>query len=182
MPIARTTLAILALTLPSFAERTRNEVTKATTPEGDAKPNSDMVPEAIAISGQFQRIVILRFKYQTDLLAAFEKQVAAQKIKNAVILSGVGSVRNYHIHSVSNRMFPSKNTYVKDTDAPSDIIGMNGYVIDGRIHCHMTMTDDNKAFGGHLELGTNVFTFAILTLGVLDDSVSLTGVDDKTVR
>ena len=104
MPIARTTLAILALTLPSFAERTRNEVTKATTPEGDAKPNSDMVPEAIAISGQFQRIVILRFKYQTDLLAAFEKQVAAQKIKNAVILSGVGSVRNYHIHSVSNRM------------------------------------------------------------------------------
>ena len=51
-----------------------------------------------------------------------------------------------------------------------------------RIHCHMTMTDDNKAFGGHLEPGTDVFTFAILTLGVLDDSASLTGVDDKTIR
>jgi uncharacterized protein len=168
--------------VPAFAERTRTEVTKATTPEGDSKPNSDKVPEAMAISGQFKRIVILRFKYQTDLLGAFEKQVAAQKIKNAVILSGVGSVRGYHVHSVSNSTFPSKNIYVKDTDAPADIISMNGYVIDGRIHCHMTMTDDNKAFGGHLEPGTHVFTFAILTLGVLGDSVSLTGVDDKTIR
>ena len=106
----------------------------------------------------------------------------AQKIKNAVILSGVGSVRNYHIHSVSNRTFPSRNTYIKDTEAPADIISMNGYVIDGRIHCHMTMADEAKAFGGHLEAGTNVFTFAILTLGVLNDAASLAGVDDKTIR
>ena len=181
MPVRYIAILILFM-VPAFAERTRTEVTKATTPEGDSKPNSDKVPEATAISAQFQRIVILRFKYQTDLLTAFEKQVAAQKIRNAVILSGVGSVRNYHLHSVSNNTFPSKNTYVKDTDAPADIISMNGYVIDGRIHCHMTMTDDNKAFGGHLEPGTNVFTFAILTLGVLDDSASLTGVDDKTIR
>jgi predicted DNA-binding protein with PD1-like motif len=43
-------------------------------------------------------VVVLRFKYQTDLLAGLEKMVKQQKIKNAVILSGVGSVRNYHIH------------------------------------------------------------------------------------
>ena len=175
-------LILLAAVTPALAERTRTEVTKPTTPRDDSKPNSDKVPESTAISGQFERIVILRFKYQTDLLAAFEKQVAAQKIKNAVILSGVGSVRNYHIHSVSNRTFPSKNTYIKDTETPADIISMNGYVIDGRIHCHMTMADEAKAFGGHLEGGTNVFTFAILTLGVLNDAASLAGVDDKTIR
>jgi predicted DNA-binding protein with PD1-like motif len=71
---------------------------------------------------------------------------------------------------------------VKDSTTPADIVSMNGYIIDGRIHCHMTMTDENKAFGGHLEPETNVFTFAILTLGVLSDGADLSKIDDKTYR
>jgi len=35
-----------------------------------------------------QRIVVLRFKYDTDLLAGFEKAIKQEKIKNAVVLSG----------------------------------------------------------------------------------------------
>jgi len=98
-------------------------------------------------------VLVLRFKYQADLLAGLESLVKQHKIKNAVILAGAGSVRNYHIHSVSNRTFPSKNTYLKDPAAPADIVSMNGYIIDGKIHAHMTMTNSEKAFGGHLEPG-----------------------------
>ena len=98
-----------------------------------------------------------------------------------MILAGAGSVRNYQIHSVSNRTFPSKNTYVKNPTAPADIISMNGYIIDGKIHAHMTMANPDRAFGGHLEPGTNVFTFAIVTIGVMND-VDLSRVDDKTYR
>jgi predicted DNA-binding protein with PD1-like motif len=72
--------------------------------------------------------------------------------------------------------------YVKDPTAPADLIGMNGYVIDGKIHAHITLANPEHAFGGHLEPGTNVFTFAIVTLGVLDSSVDLSRVDDKTYR
>jgi predicted DNA-binding protein with PD1-like motif len=57
---------------------------------------------------------------------------------------------------------------------------MNGYVIDGRVHAHLTMANPDHAFGGHLEPGTNVFTFAIVTLGVFDGDLSR--VDDKTYR
>ena len=46
----------------------------------------------------------------------------------------------------------------------------------------MTLSDENKAFGGHIEPETNVFTFAIVTLGVFDDAVDLSRVDDKTYR
>ena len=169
-----------ALTLP--AQVTRTEITKPTTPHDDSKPNSDSVPDAYAVSGTFERVVVLRFKYQTDLLAGLEKMVKEQKIKNAVILSGVGSVRNYHIHSVSNRTFPSKNIFIKDSTAPADIISINGYVIDGRLHPHMTLTTGEKAFGGHIEPGNNVFTFAIVTLGVFGDGVDLSRIDDKTYR
>jgi predicted DNA-binding protein with PD1-like motif len=59
---------------------------------------------------------------------------------------------------------------------------MNGYVVDGRVHAHITLANPDKAFGGHLEAGTEVFTFAVVTLGVLADGVDLKRVDDKTYR
>lgn len=165
-----------------YAQPTQTVVTKATTPTDDSKANSDRVPDVYAISGQFERILVLRFKYQADLLAGIESMVKQQKIRNGVILAGAGSVRNYQIHSVSNRTFPSKNTYTKDPIAPADIVSMNGYIINGTIHAHMTMTTADKAFGGHLEPGTNVFTFAIVTVGVFGDGVDLSRIDDKTYR
>jgi predicted DNA-binding protein with PD1-like motif len=164
------------------AQPTQTVVTKATTQADDSKANSDKVPDVYAISGQFERILVLRFKYQADLLAGIESMVKQQKIRNAVILAGAGSVRNYQVHSVSNRTFPSKNTYTKDPTAPADIVSMNGYIINGAIHAHMTMTTADKAFGGHLEPGTNVFTFAIVTIGVFGDGVDLSRIDDKTYR
>ncbi len=175
-------LVLLAITNIAVAQQTRTEVLKPTTPANDAKLNSDAVPDVYAISGQFERVLVLRFKYQADLLAGLDSVVKQQKIRNAVILSGIGSVRNYHFHTVSNRNFPSKNIYVKDPTDPADIVSLNGYVIDGRVHAHVTMTNADKAFGGHVELNTNVFTFAIVTLGVFKDDVDLSRIDDKTYR
>lgn len=172
-------LGFLAITSIAAAQTTRTEVTKATTPAEDSKPNSDAVPEAYAINGQFERVLVLRFKNQTDLLAGLERMVKEQNIRNAVILAGIGSVRSYHFHTVSNGTFPSKNIYVKNPTGPADIVTMNGYIIDGRIHAHITLTDPDKAFGGHLESGTSVFTFAAVTLGVFND---LGRIDDKTYR
>jgi len=174
--------AVALLSLAS-AQETRKEITNAaSTPAEDARPNSAQVPDVYAISSQFQRVLIFRFKYQADLLAGLEQMVKENKIRNAVILAGAGSVRNYQVHQVSNRTFPSKNMYVKDPTAPADIISMNGYIMNGRIHAHMTMANADKAFGGHLEPGTNVFTFAIVTVGVLPDSLDLTRLDDKSYR
>ena len=174
--------AALLFAPSAFAQKTVTEIVKPTTPEDDAKPNSDKVPDVYAVSGQLKRVVVMRFKYQADLLAGMEKMVKEQKIRNAVFLSGIGSLRNYHIHAVSNRTFPSKNVFTKDPTAPADIVSINGYVIDGRIHAHMTLTNEEHAFGGHIEPNNNVFTFAIVTLGVFDDSVDISKVDDKTHR
>jgi predicted DNA-binding protein with PD1-like motif len=173
-----TTLLLFARAIP--AQITQTEIVKPT--PDDAKPNSDKVPDVYAISGQFQRILVFRFKYDTDLLGGMEKMVKQHKIKNAVILAGAGSVRNYHIHSVSNRTLPSKNIFTKDPTAPADIVSMNGYIINGAIHAHMTMTTGEKAFGGHVEPGTTVFTFGIVTVGIMSDDVDFTHLDDKSYR
>ena len=171
-------LATLALAQP----QKREIVNPSPNPADDAKPNSAAVPDVIALPGQFTKVIVLRFKYDTDLLAGIEKSVLDQKIRNAVILSAAGSVRNYHVHQVSNRTLPSKNIFVKDPTAPADLISMNGYVIDGKVHAHMTLATPDRAFGGHLEPGTNVFTFAIVTLGILNDGFDLSRADDKSYR
>ena len=175
-------VTLLAMTSLLVAQETRTEVTKPTTPASDAKANSDSIPDVYALNGQFERVVVLRFKYQADLLAGMEKIVKEQNIRNAVILAGAGSLTGYHFHLVSNRTFPSKNIFIKNPAAPADLVSMNGYIIDGRIHAHITLTNEDKAFGGHLESGTTVFTFAIVTVGVFKDGIDLRRIDDKTYR
>jgi predicted DNA-binding protein with PD1-like motif len=166
-----------------MCQETRREITNASpNPADDAKPNSSKVPDVYAVTGRFDRVVVLRFKYDADLLAGMQQMVKQLKIKNGVILSAAGSVRGYQVHQVSNRTLPSKNMFVKNPTAPADLIGMNGYIINGNLHPHVTLANPDRAFGGHLEPGTTVFTFAIVTIGVLDDSVDLTGFDDKGNR
>jgi predicted DNA-binding protein with PD1-like motif len=58
---------------------------------------------------------------------------------------------------------------------------MNGYIIDGRIHAHMTLAQPGKALGGHLEPGTEVFTFAVVTVAVLKDT-ELKDIDSSWLR
>lgn len=176
-------ILILAAACTLSAQQTRKEVVNPSpSPSDDAKPNSNKVPDAYAIDTRFNRVVILRFKFDTDLLAGIEKMVKQEKIVNAVFLSALGSVRGYHVHQVSNRDFPSKDMFVKDPTAPADLISMNGYVIGGRVHAHLTLANPDHAFGGHLEPGTRVFTFAVVTLGVLSDKLDLSRIDDKTYR
>ena len=171
-----------SLLVSAFAVETRTEIVRTTTAAEDSKPNSPAVPDVYAIEGKFERVVVLRFKFDTDLLAGLERMVKEQKIRNAVILSAAGSVRGYHLHTVSNRTLPSKNIFFKDPEGFADLISMNGYVIDGALHPHITLATPDRAFGGHLEPGTTVFTFAIVTLGVLPDSMDLKHADDKNYR
>jgi predicted DNA-binding protein with PD1-like motif len=176
-------IVILALSFSLAAQETRRRVIHSTrNPAQDTRPNSDQVPNVYALSGHLERIVVLRFKYNTDLLAGLQKMIKQEKIRNAVILSGFGSVRDYQVHQVGNREFPPKDVFVKNPTAPADITGMSGLVMDGRVHPHITLANADKAFGGHLEPDTKVFTFAVVILGVLDDGLDLTKFDDWTYR
>ncbi|MGA2570437.1 MAG: PPC domain-containing DNA-binding protein [Terracidiphilus sp.] len=176
-------VALLASCLALPAQETRWEVSYATgNPAVDSVPNSPGVPDVFAVSGHLQRIVVLRFKFGTDLLAGLQKMIAQEKIKNAVILSAFGSVRGYQLHVVSNRDMPAKILFVKNPTAPADIVGMSGMIMNGRAHPHITLASGDKSFGGHLEPDTTVFTFAVVTLGVLDDSLDMTRFDDSSYR
>jgi uncharacterized protein len=134
-------------------------------------------PSVFTMPTQFQRVVIVRLKHQTDILEGLKEAVVREKIKNAVILSGFGSVISYHIHVVNNTTFPPKDVFAQEKGA-FDILTVSGLVMDGRVHPHISLSSPQKTIGGHIEPGTQVMTFATITLGVLPDSLDLKRMDD----
>ena len=147
-------------------------------PSAKNKSDPGQSPPAVhSISSNFKRIVVVRLKHGTDLLDGLNKAVQKERISTAVILSGIGSLTSYHVHAVDNMTFPTKNVFYK-AEGPQDLLSVNGYVIDGRVHAHISFSDEEKALGGHLEPGTRVFTFVIITIGVLEEDISLRRFDD----
>ena len=147
-----------------------------------SEPNNPLVPGSYSADSQFQKIMIVRLKHGSDILAGLEETVSREKLENAVILSGIGSLTGYHIHSVSNTTFPSTNDFVKRMNIPMDLLTVQGYIIDGKVHAHISISDTRLTTGGHLEPGCTVFTFAIITLGILEDGADLSRFDDKSWR
>jgi predicted DNA-binding protein with PD1-like motif len=138
-------------------------------------------PAVHTIPSPVERVVVVRLKNKTDVLEGLKQALEREKIRNAVIISGFGSVGAYNIHVVSNLASPYRNTFTK-ASGPFDILTVSGMIIGGAIHAHITLSNLRKTIGGHLEPGTSVLTFASITLGVLSDSANLARIDDPEWR
>ena len=140
---------------------------------------AEEVPAVTTLPARFDRVVLVRLKNGTDLLDGLRQAVAREKIRNAVIVSGFGSVSAYHVHVVETGTLPVKDAFLKE-NAPYDLLAVTGAVLDGKVHAHLTLANPGKTTGGHLEPGTQVLTFTFVTLGVLDDKLDIRRFDDQT--
>jgi predicted DNA-binding protein with PD1-like motif len=139
------------------------------------------MPDVFSLSTSFERIEIVRMKSGTDLLEGLNQFIREKNVKNAVILTGIGSVTDYHFHVVSDKNLPPAEEFPKASVA-KDLIGVQGYIFNKRVHAHITLADENSAIGGHLEPGTLALTFFILTVGVLPDKLELENLDSYPHR
>ena len=147
----------------------------------DLVKDGEQVPSPLTFTTQFERIVIARMTFGTDLLKGLQDAVQRENIRSAIILCGIGSLTSYHVHSIAKTTLPSENIFYK-AEGPYDLLNVTGYVINGRVHAHITVTNEDKAIGGHLEPGTSVYTFGIVTIGILSEDVDLNRLDDTNWR
>lgn len=63
---------------------------------------------------------------------------------------------------------PPGNVYFRDS-AAYDRLTVTGYVTERCVHAHVTLSTHESGVGGHLEEGTEVRTFAIVTIAELTD-------------
>ncbi|MDQ3524477.1 MAG: DNA-binding protein, partial [Chloroflexota bacterium] len=109
------------------------------------------------------RVIMIRVDPGEDLLTSLERAVADNRVLNGAFVSGAGSLSRYHFHVVSSTDMPPENVFVEGEGA-YDILTVTGCVLGGRVHAHITFSDDKVAMGGHLEPGCEVLTFAIVAL------------------
>jgi uncharacterized protein len=119
------------------------------------------------ITTRFSDIIALHLDNGDDILQSLQQFVAQNNIHNAVFLSAFGSVTHYHFHVVASGELPPAELYPKGEKA-LDVVAITGGVLSGRVHAHITFTDDKIAFGGHLEPDCRVLTFVNIYLGVLE--------------
>ena len=121
------------------------------------------------------RFVTLRLDPGEDVLLTLRAAVVELGIRNAAILSGVGSLDRYHFHVVKTTNMPPGNTFVRG-EGPFDILTVTGLVVNGEVHAHITFSNAELAMGGHLEEGCRVLTFAVVVMAEALD-VDLTSWD-----
>ena len=127
-------------------------------------------------TASIRRLVLVRLNPGDDLLLALRQAVAESGIRHGIVLCGIGSLSRYHVHVVKTTNLPPGDVFFAE-DGPFDILVLTGYVLDGRVHAHLTVSNTEKAIGGHLEEGCRVLTFAVVTLAQTDEAADLTGWD-----
>ncbi len=109
------------------------------------------------------RFLLIRLDTGQDLLEGIQTAVTDAGIVHGAILCGIGSLSAYHFHVVSTAEIPPEDVFIKG-DGPFDILTITGMILDGRVHAHLTFSDEKVAMGGHLEPGSIVLTFAMVTI------------------
>jgi len=100
-------------------------------------------------STRMERVEIIRLGPGSDLLEGLSQAMEDLKIRNGVILAGIGSVTDYHFHVVSDKNLPPAEEISK-ASVPKDLTSVQGYILNGRMHAHITLSDESSMMGGHL--------------------------------
>lgn len=109
------------------------------------------------------RIVIINLQRGEKLLESIRTQLKEMGIKNAVVLSAIGSLQKAVFHRVTGMEESPVDEYVT-VEKPIELASLQGIVIDGEPHFHMVISDLDQAYTGHLEDGTTVLYLAEITL------------------
>src|SRR3990172_9429368 len=101
---------------------------------------------------EVSRIHILRIDPGEDVLECVQAFLGDKAVNQAVVLGGYGTLAAHHLHWVRDNHLPAANLYERG-EGGIEILSMNGLVVEGQAHIHVTLSTPKGAYGGHLEPG-----------------------------
>ncbi len=119
--------------------------------------------------GRYGRQIVVHLgkgeKVQEGILSACR----ALELNDAVVTSGIGSLRKVRYHRIASTQDLPANEYLT-VEGPIEMCALQGLILDGEPHLHITCCDRERAFGGHLEEGCEVQYLAEISLMELTDA------------
>jgi uncharacterized protein len=115
------------------------------------------------IDSGFGRTIFIKLDRGEKLLETIQSVIVGEKIKNAVVLSAVGTLERASFHRVKNcAEIPEEEMIL--LDGAFELSSLQGLVLDGAPHLHMTITDHDRTYAAHLEPGSIVLYVAEILL------------------
>ncbi len=103
-----------------------------------------------------------------DLLKVIEDAIEREKISDGVVISGIGSLAKIHYHIVDpGTEKPWKDTFI-EKEGTIEVMALQGLIADGEAHLHITASQNDAAYGGHLEHGSIILTLGEVVILRLD--------------
>ena len=124
----------------------------------------EAAPRAVGRGGKPGEVVLVGLAYGDLLLESLREICRAEGIRNGIILTGFGSLTDLSVTGVVGPAFPPRRFHNRRAPRGVEIVGMSGVIADYHVHCHMTLCDRHRAFGGHLEEGCRVLSLAEIAL------------------
>jgi predicted DNA-binding protein with PD1-like motif len=109
------------------------------------------------------RVVVLNLKRGDMLLESIRDRLKEEGVKNAVLVSIVGSLRKLVYHRPLNFAISAEDEFIT-VEEPMEIGSLMGSVINGHPHFHIVAADLEKTHVGHLEEGTEILYLAEIVL------------------
>jgi len=120
-------------------------------------------------SSGFGKVHVLRLDKGDYLLEGIEELIKTEKIKNAVILSAIGTFDYCVLHMVMTTGLPPVEHFEKWDDKPLELASLSGIIANGVPHLHTVVSDHEKAYAGHLEHGCRILYLGEVVIAELND-------------
>ena len=109
------------------------------------------------------RIITVSLQRGEMLLEGIEQAVQETGIRDAVVLSCIGTLSAITWHRVTTLDPKPKEEYPTVT-GPIELCALQGSVVDGKPHFHIVCSDSRGTYAGHLEPGCEVLYLAEVVL------------------
>jgi uncharacterized protein len=103
-----------------------------------------------------KKIHILRVDPGEDVLDSVKQFLKQSNLRQAVVMSGYGTLAKYNLHWVASNRLPIERLFGHG-EGGIEVLSLNGIVVDGEPHLHVALGTPKGAFGGHLEPGCIVY-------------------------
>jgi len=119
-------------------------------------------------AGQVVRTLVVRFDYGDLLLEGIQEVIKSEGIETGYVTGGIGTFDRCRMHMITTTGFPSDDRVV-EMEGPIELIALQGLIAGGEPHLHVTISDTERAYGGHLEPGCRVLYLGEIRIDVLSE-------------
>ena len=105
---------------------------------------------------EYGRVIVMHLRKGELLLESITEGLKNEGVKNALLVSGIGSLRKLSMHGIKE-CSDTPSDYFYTVEAPVELGCLQGIVLDGVPHLHgVCSTPDGKTYVGHLEPGCEI--------------------------